>query len=100
MSSPEQPTYADRIILDLEGQLSEPDPRYARKCRDLAIARAQLAELSAFVEKNREVLGLSEEGVPVSAPTADPAPESGKPGKSDLNGSAVNGAAVKGAPKT
>jgi hypothetical protein len=61
MTQPEQaqePTLGDLVIAELEAQLAEPDPRYARKCRELAILRVQYRQLAQFVEENKEVLGL------------------------------------------
>lgn len=91
MSQPEQqPTLGDHVIADLERQLAEPDPRYARKCRELAFLRSQYNELMEFVRSKADVLGLTEvgadgqplpgQGTAEAAPVEDETPKvNGKP---------------------
>lgn len=91
MTQPQQPTMADRVIADLEQQLSEPDPRYARKCKELAILRQQFAELSSYVEQHADVLGLEivdGVGTPVPQASESDVPADSEPEKK------VNGAKV------
>lgn len=93
MTQPEQPGLGDLVVEDLERQLSEPDLRYARKCRELAILRAQYAQLMDFVRTKKDVLGLTEVGadglpLPGQEPAAaDPVEET--PSASSTNGRAV-----------
>lgn len=64
MSSPSQenqPTFADLVLQDLEGQIAA-DTRYAAKCRELAVVRAQYQQLLTFVRSRADVLGLVEGG--------------------------------------
>lgn len=79
MTQPEQLTLGDRVVANLEQQLAEPDPRYARKCRELAMLRAQYDELVEFVRSKKDVLGLTETGpdgrpLPGSEPSAESEP--------------------------
>lgn len=62
VTQPQEPTLGDMVIEDLERQLSESDPRYGRKCRELAVLRAQYSQLMAFVQSKKDVLGLTEVG--------------------------------------
>lgn len=77
MSQDAQLSFADRVVADLERQLAEPDPRYAAKCRELAMLRAQYAELVEFVRSKKDVLGLVEAG-----PDGQPLPDQQSPASS------------------
>lgn len=72
MTQPQEPTLADMVIEDLERQLSESDPRYGRKCRELAVLRAQYLQLMTFVKSKKDILGLTEvdaDGTPLDGET-------------------------------
>jgi hypothetical protein len=58
----QEPTLGDMIIEDLESQLAETDPKYARKCKELAVTRSQYRQLLQFVQSKADILGLSEAG--------------------------------------
>lgn len=62
MTQPAEPTLGDMVIEDLERQLADPDPRYARRCRELAVLRAQYTQLMSFVRSKKDILGLTEVG--------------------------------------
>lgn len=49
----------DLVVQDLENQIAN-DPRYAAKCRELAMVRAQYKQLMDFVRSKADVLGLTE----------------------------------------
>ena len=58
MTQPNQePTLGDLVLRDLESQLAV-DARYAAKCRELALIRAQYQQLLAYVKSKADVLGL------------------------------------------
>ena len=106
MTQPQEPTLGDMVIEDLERQLSESDPRYGRKCRELAMIRAQYSQLVAFVNSKKDILGLTAvdvEGNPLEGEAAQEDPEPAKEGQAaDAEPAKTNGAKVtsKAAPVT
>lgn len=90
---PAEPTVGDLIIEDLERQLSESDPRYGRKCRELATLRAQYTQLMQFLQSKKDVLGLTEvdaAGEPLDGAVPEAPAESDVPADSEQK--PINGA--------
>ena len=91
MTQPQEPSLGDLVVEDLERQLGEPDPRYARKCRELAVLRAQYSQLMSFVRSKKDVLGLTE--VDESGSSLDssskPVETDAPSAKAETNGKAV-----------
>jgi len=82
-SGDQEVTIADIVIDDLSKQI-------ANLSRDLAVKRARVVQLEAFIRSNAEVLGLTEE-----SPDVEPAPLA-KPRSSRANGQTPDKVSAKG----
>ncbi len=88
-------TVTEFALTDLESQFSV-DERYAAKCRELALARAQYHQLFEFVKSKADILGLTE--VPAGEPVTPEVPE-GEP-LTDESAAPAAGVASEKAPLT